>query len=183
MRQDPDIILVGEIRDKDTAEMAFRAAMTGHQVFTTLHTNSALGVFPRLMDIGIQPGILSGNIIGVIAQRLVRTLCPNCKQAYTPDEDEARILNCNPDAVLYRPVGCTACDHKGYKGRMALIEWLRMDPELDELVANHAPLHDIRRAAIALGYHPLAEDGVARVLEGVTSLAEVARVVDLTGRV
>ena len=96
MRQDPDIILVGEIRDKDTAEMAFRAAMTGHQVFTTLHTNSALGVFPRLMDIGIQPGILSGNIIGVIAQRLVRKLCPHCKEAYTPDEDEARILGADP---------------------------------------------------------------------------------------
>ena len=96
MRQDPDIILVGEVRDKDTAEMAFRAAMTGHQVFTTLHTNSALGVFPRLMDIGIQPGILSGNIIGVIAQRLVRKLCPHCKEAYTPDEHEARILGADP---------------------------------------------------------------------------------------
>jgi type II secretory ATPase GspE/PulE/Tfp pilus assembly ATPase PilB-like protein len=184
MRQDPDIILVGEIRDKETAEMAFRAAMTGHQVFTTLHTNSALGVFPRLMDIGIQPGILSGNIIGVVAQRLVRKLCPHCKEAYTPDEHEIHILNWKEgDAPIYRPTGCPACDHKGYKGRMALIELLRMDPELDELVANDAPLHEIRRAAFEHGYHPLAEDGIKRVLNGVTSLAEVARVVDLTGRV
>ena len=184
MRQDPDIILVGEIRDKETAEMAFRAAMTGHQVFTTLHTNSALGVFPRLMDIGIQPGILSGNIIGVVAQRLVRKLCPHCKEAYTPDEHEIHILGWKEnDAPIYRPTGCPACDHKGYKGRMALIELLRMDPELDELVANDAPLHEIRRAAFEHGYHPLAEDGIKRVLNGVTSLAEVARVVDLTGRV
>ena len=165
MRQDPDIILVGEIRDKDTAEMAFRAAMTGHQVFTTLHTNSALGVFPRLMDIGIQPGILSGNIIGVIAQRLVRKLCPHCKEAYTPDEHEARILGADPaqPPQIYRAAGCPACSHKGYKGRLALIELLRMDPTLDELVANHAPLHEIRRAAFEHGYHPLAEDGIQRV--------------------
>src|SRR5512134_948370 len=149
MRQDPDIILVGEIRDRDTAEMAFRAAMTGHQVFTTLHTNSALGVFPRLMDIGIQPGILSGNIIGVIAQRLVRKLCPHCKEAYTPDEHEARILAADPaePTWIFRATGCPACSHKGYRGRLALIELLRMDPTLDELVANNAPLHEIRRAA------------------------------------
>jgi type II secretory ATPase GspE/PulE/Tfp pilus assembly ATPase PilB-like protein len=185
MRQDPDIILVGEIRDRDTAEMAFRAAMTGHQVFTTLHTNSALGVFPRLTDIGIQPGILSGNIIGVIAQRLVRRLCPHCREAYTPDEHEARILGADPDQppTLYRPAGCPACTHKGYRGRLALIELLRMDPQLDELVANHAPLPEIRRTALAQGYRPLAEDGIQRVLDGTTSLAEVARVVDLTGRV
>jgi type II secretory ATPase GspE/PulE/Tfp pilus assembly ATPase PilB-like protein len=185
MRQDPDIILVGEIRDKDTAEMAFRAAMTGHQVFTTLHTNSALGVFPRLMDIGVQPGILSGNIIGVVAQRLVRKLCPHCREAYTPDEHESLILGVDPAEPpwIFRATGCPACSNKGYRGRLALIELLRMDPELDELVANHAPLHEIRRAAFEHGYHPLAEDGVKRVLDGVTSLAEVARVVDLTGRV
>jgi type II secretory ATPase GspE/PulE/Tfp pilus assembly ATPase PilB-like protein len=130
MRQDPDIILVGEIRDKDTAEMAFRAAMTGHQVFTTLHTNSALGVFPRLMDIGIQPGILSGNIIGVVAQRLVRKLCSHCREAYTPDEDESRILGVDPaqPPQIYRAAGCPACGNKGYRGRLALIELLRMDP-------------------------------------------------------
>jgi type II secretory ATPase GspE/PulE/Tfp pilus assembly ATPase PilB-like protein len=165
--------------------MAFRAAMTGHQVFTTLHTNSALGVFPRLMDIGILPGILSGNIIGVIAQRLIRKLCPRCKEAYTPDEHEARILGIDPAQApqIYRATGCPACSNKGYRGRLALIELLRMDPTLDELVASHAPLHEIRRAAFEHSYHPLAEDGIQRVKDGVTSLAEVARVVDLTGRV
>ncbi|MGA7178191.1 MAG: ATPase, T2SS/T4P/T4SS family [Thiobacillaceae bacterium] len=185
MRQDPDIILVGEVRDKETAEMAFRAAMTGHQVFTTLHTNSALGVFPRLFDIGIQPGIMAGNIIGVVAQRLIRRLCPRCKRSYTPDEAEAQILGWHEagQPTIYQPAGCPACNGKGYKGRMALIELLRMNNELDELVARNAGLHDIRNAAIQHGYHPLAEDGIRRVLEGITSLAEVSRVVDLTGRV
>ncbi len=185
MRQDPDIILVGEVRDKETAEMAFRAAMTGHQVFTTLHTNSALGVFPRLLDIGIQPGIMAGNIIGVVAQRLVRLLCPHCKQGYTPEETEARILGWEAAGrpTLYRPQGCPTCDGKGYRGRTALIELLRMDADLDEMVARGAALHEIRAASLARGYQPLADDGVARVLAGATSFAEVARVVDLTGRV
>ena len=185
MRQDPDIILVGEVRDRETADMAFRAAMTGHQVFTTLHTNSALGAFPRLLDIGILPDIMAGNIIGVIAQRLVRLLCPHCKEAYTP-------TNTNPPSSASTrpprrrstvPWVARRCSHKGYRGRLALIELLRMDPILDELVANHAPLHEIRRAAFEHGYHPLAEDGIQRVKDGVTSLSEVARVVDLTGRV
>jgi type IV pilus assembly protein PilB len=185
MRQDPDIILVGEVRDRETAEMAFRAAMTGHQVFTTLHTNSSLGVFPRLLDIGIQPGIMAGNIIGVVAQRLARRLCPHCKRAYIPDEAEARILRWHEagEPTIFQPVGCPSCDGKGYRGRMALIELLRMDNTLDEMVASSAGLHEIRRAAIERGYRPLAEDGIRRVLEGITSLAEVSRVVDLTGHV
>jgi type II secretory ATPase GspE/PulE/Tfp pilus assembly ATPase PilB-like protein len=185
MRQDPDIILVGEVRDKETAEMAFRAAMTGHQVFTTLHTNSALGVFPRLLDIGIQPGIMAGNIIGVVAQRLVRRLCSQCKQAYTPDDAEARILGWQEagQPKIFQSAGCPACGGKGYRGRMALIELLRMDNELDEAVARSAGLHEIRRSAMERGYRPLAEDGIRRVLEGLTSLAEVSRVVDLTGRI
>jgi type II secretory ATPase GspE/PulE/Tfp pilus assembly ATPase PilB-like protein len=106
MRQDPDIILVGEIRDEDTATMAFRAAMTGHQVFSTLHTNSALGTFPRLLDIGVSPDIMAGNIIGVVAQRLVRVLCPHCKEAYSPDADERRLLGlqAKADVQIYRQV-------------------------------------------------------------------------------
>src|SRR5581483_1460145 len=114
MRQDPDIILVGEIRDRDTAEMAFRAAMTGHQVFTTLHTNSALGAFPRLLDIGIVPDIMAGNIIGVIAQRLVRVLCEQCKEAYVPNSEERQLVGRDLDAELklFRPVGCPKCNHR-----------------------------------------------------------------------
>jgi type II secretory ATPase GspE/PulE/Tfp pilus assembly ATPase PilB-like protein len=183
MRQDPDIILVGEVRDKETAEMAFRAAMTGHQVFTTLHTNSALGAFPRLIDIGIQPDIMAGNIIGVIAQRLVRVLCPQCKEAYAPGNAERRMLGAMGDKVsyLYRPAGCKQCDSKGYKGRTAIMELLMMDSDLDELVARRATSRELRTAALAKGFRPLADEALRRVVDGVTSLAEVGRAVDLTG--
>jgi type II secretory ATPase GspE/PulE/Tfp pilus assembly ATPase PilB-like protein len=184
MRQDPDIILVGEVRDKETAEMAFRAAMTGHQVFTTLHTNSALGVFPRLLDIGIQPAIMAGNIIGVIAQRLVRTLCPQCRQPYAPSREEQLMLGERPAGVdaLYRPAGCRSCDGKGYKGRTAIMELLLMDDDMDELVARRATARELRSTAAAKGFRPLAEAGIERVVEGTTTLAELARAVDLTGR-
>ena len=185
MRQDPDVILVGEVRDKDTAVMAFRAAMTGHQVFTTLHTNSALGTIPRLLDIGISTEIMSGNIIGMIAQRLARVLCQHCKQAYQPSPEELKLLGLAPDSTptIYRPVGCTHCHHKGYRGRIALMELLFIDSDLDELIARHATIRELRAAALGKGFKPLAEDGIRRVLEGRTSLAEVSRVVDLTGRV
>ena len=184
MRQDPDIILVGEIRDHDTAEMAFRAAMTGHQVFSTLHTNSALGAFPRLLDIGIQPDIMAGNIIGVIAQRLLRVLCAHCKEAYAPTPVERQILGAEAGnaARIYRPVGCSRCNNKGYKGRSAVMELLVMDSDIDELVARRATAKELRAAALAKNFRPLAEEGVARVLDGTTSLAEVSRTVDLTGR-
>jgi general secretion pathway protein E/type IV pilus assembly protein PilB len=185
MRQDPDIILVGEIRDRDTAEMAFRAAMTGHQVFTTLHTNSALGAFPRLLDIGIVPDIMAGNVIGVIAQRLVRALCTNCKEAYVPNPEERQVLgrDLDPELKLFRPVGCVKCSHRGYRGRTAVMEILHMDADLDELVARRATPRDLREAALAKGFRSLAEEGIQRVIEGITSLAEVARAIDLTGQV
>ena len=187
MRQDPDIILVGEVRDRETAEMAFRAAMTGHQVFTTLHTNSALGAFPRLLDIGILPDIIAGNVIGVIAQRLVRTLCTQCRIEYRPSLEEKRILGVPPESMAtvfrHREGGCRHCNARGYKGRMAILEILHMDPDLDELVARRATARELRRAADERGFRSLADEGVARVLEGATSLAEVSRSVDLTGRV
>ncbi len=185
MRQDPDIILVGEVRDHETAEMAFRAAMTGHQVFTTLHTNSALGAFPRLLDIGILPDIMSGNIIGVIAQRLVRVLCSHCKEAYRPDQDESAIMGVKPEdnITIYKPVGCPRCNSKGYRGRRALMELLRIDSDLDGLIAQRASAQTLKNAALEKGFKTLADDGIRRVLEGETSLAEVSRVIDLTGRV
>jgi type II secretory ATPase GspE/PulE/Tfp pilus assembly ATPase PilB-like protein len=184
MRQDPDIILVGEVRDRDTAEMAFRAAMTGHQVFTTLHTNSALGTFPRLLDIGIAPDIMAGNIIGILAQRLVRTLCGNCKEAYEPNAEERLILDIGPDDTLklYRPVGCVQCSNRGYKGRTAVLEILHMDADMDELVARRASPRELREAAVSKGFRSLADEGLQRVIEGVTSLSEVARAIDLTAR-
>jgi general secretion pathway protein E/type IV pilus assembly protein PilB len=184
MRQDPDIILVGEVRDRETAEMAFRAAMTGHQVFTTLHTNSALGAFPRLLDIGIQPDIMAGNIIGVIAQRLVRVLCSHCKEAYAPSQDERALLGMAGDSTsfLYRPVGCKQCSNKGYRGRTPIMELLMMDADMDELVARRATAKELRAEAVSKGFRSLAEEGIGCVIEGTTSLAEVARSVDLTGR-
>jgi type IV pilus assembly protein PilB len=182
MRQDPDIILVGEIRDHPTAEMAFRAAMTGHQVYSTLHTNSSIGAIPRLLDIGILPDIMASNIIGIIAQRLVRLLCPHCKYPYRPDAGERRLLGLahNDDTTIYRAAGCEICQHQGYIGRMALMELLKMDNELDDLISRRASIHQLKQSALSRGYRPLSGDGVQRILQGVTSLAEVARVVDLT---
>ena len=184
MRQDPDIILVGEIRDHATAEMAFRAAMTGHQVYSTLHTNSAIGAIPRLLDIGILPDIMAGNIIGIIAQRLVRVLCPHCKYSYQPDATERKLLGIRPEdeVKLYRAAGCDLCNHQGYKGRLAIMELLKMDSDLDDLVARRASIRDLKQAALDKGFRPLASDGLQRVLQGITSLSEIARVVDLTDR-
>jgi type IV pilus assembly protein PilB len=186
LRQDPDIILVGEIRDEDTATMAFRAAITGHQVFSTLHTNSALGAIPRLLDIGIRPDIMAGNIIGVMAQRLVRKLCPHCKEAYTPSELEGRLLKLtatNSPILICQARGCTECDRQGYKGRTAIMELVKFDLEMDELIARSATLRELRSWALNQGFKPLAEAGIDRVLDGTTSLDEVSRVIDLTHRV
>jgi type IV pilus assembly protein PilB len=184
MRQDPDIILVGEVRDEDTATMAFRAAMTGHQVFTTLHTNSALGAFPRLLDIGILPDIMAGNIIGVIAQRLVRVLCKHCKEAYSLDENEHKQLGLKSaeSPIIYKAKGCRFCGLTGYFGRMAIIELLRIDHDMDSLISRRAHMDELRAMAYSKGFVSLADDGVRRVLEGYTSLAEVMRVIDLTNR-
>ena len=184
MRQDPDVILVGEIRDEDTAEMAFRAAMTGHQVYSTLHTNSAVGAIPRLLDIGIVPDIMSGNIIGIVAQRLVRKLCRTCRQPYDPDVRERRLLGLTPTepASLYRSVGCEQCDYQGYRGRMSILEILKIDPAIDELIARRATAREILTAALAKGFRTLAEDGIRLVKLGVTGLDELMRVVDLTDR-
>jgi general secretion pathway protein E/type IV pilus assembly protein PilB len=184
MRQDPDVILVGEIRDHETAEMAFRAAMTGHQVYTTLHTNSAVGAFPRLLDIGIVPDILAGNIIGILAQRLVRRLCRTCRQSYDPDARERRLLGVTPteSAALYRAVGCEHCDYQGFRGRQSILEILKVDGALDEMVARRATAREILAAARAQGFKTLADDGARLVRQGTTSLDELMRVVDLTDR-
>ncbi len=185
MRQDPDIILVGEVRDKATAEMAFRAAMTGHQVFTTLHSNSAVGALPRLKDIGVTNEILAGNIIGIIAQRLVRKLCKYCKKPYLPSETDLQLLS-NREGIrpekIYKARGCKACDHSGYKGRLALMEVLKMNSELDDMLANNATAKQIKDIAIQQGFFSLADDGVRHICDGITSIKEVSRVTDLTDK-
>src|SRR6266702_3203411 len=184
MRQDPDVILVGEIRDEDTATMAFRAAMTGHQVYSTLHTNSAAGAIPRLLDIGIVPDVLAGNIIGIVAQRLVRRLCKHCKQAHQASAGECSMLAAPADRppTLYRAVGCDQCDYQGYRGRMAIMEILKMDGELDQLIAHRATGRELHKSALTRGFRTLADDGVRRVLDGSTALDELMRVIDLTDR-
>jgi len=184
MRQDPDVILVGEIRDEETAEMAFRAAMTGHQVYSTLHTNSAVGAFPRLIDTGVTPEVMAGNMIGIIAQRLIRRLCKHCRQPYTATSAECRLLGVKTDRppTVYRAVGCDHCDYQGYRGRLAIMEILKLDVDIDELIARRATARELQLAAIAKGFRTLADDGSRRVLEGTTTLDELMRVVDLTDR-
>ena len=186
MRQDPDVILVGEIRDQETAEMAFRAAMTGHQVYSTLHTNSAIGAIPRLQDLGVLPDIMAGNIIGVVAQRLMRRLCIHCRQAYRPeDELTLKILGVAKDwrGEVFRHVGCEQCGNTGYKGRVAIMELFKMDGDIDDLIARRATGREIREAARRTGFRTLAEDAISRVLKGETSLDEISRIVDLTDRI
>ncbi len=182
MRQDPDIILVGEVRDEATAEMAFRAAMTGHQVFTTLHTNSALGSIPRLIDIGVKADIMAGNIIGIIGQRLLRTLCESCKKERPSEEFEQIILGVDKKIAIYDPIGCDACSGSGYKGRVSVLEVLKMDDELDELIANHSTMREVTNYAIKSGFKTMADDGIRRIISGQTTIEELSRVVDLTAR-
>lgn len=183
LRQDPDIILVGEVRDQDTADMALRAAMTGHQVFSTLHTNSAVGAIPRLLDLGIVPDVLAGNIIGVIAQRLIRKLCVRCRSDDTPNDLERRLLRVDADRDIrvYRANGCDFCHQSGYKGRIAVTELLKVDADIDDLISHRASRKEIHDMAVSKGFEPIIEDGLRRVLDGTTTLEEVSRVVDLTG--
>ncbi len=186
MRQDPDVILVGEIRDQETAEMAFRAAMTGHQVYSTLHTNSAIGAIPRLQDLGVLPDIMAGNIIGVVAQRLMRRLCLHCREPYHPEDPMTRrVLGVDAEwrGQIFRAVGCDLCDNTGYKGRVAIMELFKMDGDMDELIARRATGREIREAARKTGFRTLAEDAISRVIDGQTSLDEISRIVDLTDRV
>jgi len=186
LRQDPDIILVGEIRDEDTASMAFRAAMTGHQVFSTLHANSATGSIPRLIDMGVRPDIMAGNLIGILSQRLVRRLRAGCAEAYVPSPIERRILGVGDDSAVNI---CRVAEefrhaeHQGYEGRTAVMELLKFDRDLDELIARGASARELLANAHAKGFIPLADVAIQRVLNHVTTLDEISRVVDLTDRV
>ncbi len=180
MRQDPDIILVGEIRDGDTADMAFRAAMTGHQVFTTLHTNSAIGAIPRLNNIGVASDIMAGNIIGIIGQRLIRILCEKCKQPRQSEEFEQIILGVDHPVKLFSAKGCPSCAGIGYRGRTLVMEVLTMNEELDEMIAQKVTMPQFRKHARQGDFRTMAEDGLRLVAEGRTTIEELSRVVDLT---
>lgn len=183
LRQDPDVILVGEIRDRETAVTAIQAAMTGHQVYSSLHTNDAIGAIPRLLDMGVPPYLLAGNLICVVAQRLARLLC-SCKEKKPVGEFEKKILGEKYKDVteLYYPVGCKKCNNKGYKGRSVVNEILVFDPELDEMIARGATKKEILQYVKKGGFLTLDEDGLEKVVAGVTDIKELMRVVDLTQR-
>jgi type IV pilus assembly protein PilB len=182
LRQDPDIIMVGEIRDEETARIAIHAALTGHLVLSTLHTNDAPTSVTRLVDMGIEPFLVASSLIGVIAQRLVRVLCERCKQAYTPPAEVlqrlgAPMLTADGQVPVYRPVGCDMCTKIGYKGRIGIFEIMIVDETIQTLVTQRAPIAEIKAQAIKAGMWTLAEDGLEKVILGVTSPEEVLDVV------
>ncbi|RYZ91206.1 MAG: type II/IV secretion system protein, partial [Moraxellaceae bacterium] len=184
MRQDPDIIMIGEIRDQDTADMGIQAALTGHLVLSTLHTNDAPSSLTRLHDLGVQPFLTAATILGVMAQRLVRTLCEYCKIPGSIDPESWNQLvnpwSSKPPAQIYHAVGCEHCRGTGYKGRMGLYEILVLTTEMKRIVGDGANLNQIKQQAYREGLQPLRLAGAKRVAEGTTTLEEVMRVVPLS---
>jgi general secretion pathway protein E len=178
LRQDPDILMIGEIRDLETAQIGVQAALTGHLVLSTLHTNDAAGAIARLMDMGVPDYLLTSTINGVAAQRLVRKLCPDCREASEPDAELLARLDAgdNPPRVLYHAKGCDHCKGTGYAGRAALVEVLVMDDALRRLVLQRADAREIEKAAVEGGMRTLYQDGLLKAAAGVTSIEEVLRV-------
>ena len=180
LRQDPNIIMVGEVRDTETAEITINAALTGHLVLSTLHTNDAPGAITRLLDMGIEPFLIVSSVRGVIAQRLVRRICPECKTEYTPgpDSDERILLGIGPHdpLVLFKGEGCPQCHYTGYQGRLAIHEVMPLLPEMKKLIMQHAPDQEIFALAKKQGTSTIREDGIAKALMGQTTLDELVRV-------
>jgi general secretion pathway protein E len=176
LRQDPDVIMIGEIRDRETAQIAVQASLTGHLVLATLHTNDAPSAITRLVDMGIEPFLLASSTIGVLAQRLARRLCPDCRQAYKSDAGEMELLGVKKRRTLFRAVGCPECNQTGYRGRTGLYELLVVDEAIRTLVHRGGNEQDIRTRAVENGMMLLRDDGLARVLAGETTLDEVLRV-------
>jgi type II secretory ATPase GspE/PulE/Tfp pilus assembly ATPase PilB-like protein len=185
LRQDPDVILVGEIRDKETAITAIQAAMTGHQVYSSLHTNDALGAIPRLMNMGVPSYLMSGSLICVIAQRLARKICSNCKVEEPISTFDRRMLGEKHREVkkLYKGAGCEKCGDSGYKGRVVIAEILPFDRELDDLVVNSAGRKEMYAYIMKKGFIPMVEDGINKVIQGATDIKELMRIVDMTERI
>lgn len=178
LRQDPDIIMVGEIRDRETADIAVRAATTGHLVLSTLHTNDAAGALPRLIDMGAENYLVASALAGVVAQRLVRKICPYCREEYLlpADSPQALFMGQNKDVVLFRGRGCNKCGHTGYHGRMAIHEVLRVTGRIRGLIMEKASAEKIKQAAVAEGMIPLKDDGILKAVQGLTTIEEVMRV-------
>jgi len=198
LRQDPDVVMIGEIRDAETAKTAIEAALTGHMVFSTLHTNNAAGVIPRLIDLDANPKIMVSALSLSIAQRLVRKLCPFCKVEKTPTEEEAKVMklimdgikeegknlenyHINPDAPikLFSPAGCKKCNMIGYKGRIGIFEAIKTDEAIEKIMPQNPSEREIKKVARAQGILSMRQDGVVKILNGITSLEEVQSVVDL----
>lgn len=180
LRQDPDIVMIGEIRDTETAEIAIQAALTGHLVLSTLHTNDAPAAIPRLIDMGVEPYLLSSTVVGVVAQRLVRRVCPNCRERYTPSPEELKELDLSIEQlngnVLYRGKGCPQCYGSGYKGRHGIYELLTIHSDLRSQIAKNGDATELRRLAIEEGMLTLRQHGAHLVRAGITTVAEVLRV-------
>jgi len=179
LRQDPDVILVGEIRDSETAEIAIQAALTGHLVFSTLHTNDSAGAVTRLIDMKIEPFLISSSVMAVLAQRLVRVLCTHCRESYeltASERTELEIRTGGEGAMVYRAKGCEACFHTGYLGRSAIYELLLLDDELRQLIMKSSDSSTIKALAVEKGMQSLRQDGAVKVLKGITSVEEVVRV-------
>ena len=189
LRQDPDIIMVGEIRDLETSEIAIQAALTGHLVLSTLHTNDAPSTVTRMVDMGVEPFLISASVIGALAQRLARRICPECKEEYAPPRDILLSFGVEPDEVspgdgnkFYRGVGCENCRHTGYRGRIGIFELMVVNDEIRELVVRRASAGDIKEAAMAAGMMTLLQDGFRKVRAGITDIEELTRVVFTAGQ-
>jgi general secretion pathway protein E len=178
LRQDPDVVMVGEIRDLETAEIAVQASLTGHLVLSTLHTNTAVGSVTRLRDMGVEPFLLASSLIGLLAQRLIRLLCPDCKQPYTADASECRILGVQqgaPAPTLHRAVGCAKCRQTGYRGRTGIHELVEVDETMRRMIHDNSPEAELD--AYARRSSPsIRQDGQRKVLAGLTTLEEILRV-------
>jgi type IV pilus assembly protein PilB len=179
LRQDPDVLMIGEIRDLETAEVAIEASLTGHLVFSTLHTNDAAGAVTRLIDMDVPPYLISSTLEAVLGQRLVRTICENCKTPYPPDDETLQRVNLKQADVGDRPFyygrGCPYCSSTGYKGRKGIFEYLRVSEPVRELINERQPTLIIRERARALGMRTMREDGVRNVLDGYTTVDEILR--------
>lgn len=187
LRQDPDVILVGEIRDLETSEIAIQAALTGHLVLSTLHTNDAPSTITRLVDMGVEPFLISSSVIASMSQRLARKICENCREPYDPPRDMLMGFGFDPDApenrdmVFYHGRGCENCRQTGYRGRIGVYELMTMNQEIAELIVKRASAGQIKEAALAAGMVTLQKDGFRKVLKGVTTVEELTRIVFTAG--
>jgi general secretion pathway protein E len=186
LRQDPTVILVGEVRDLETAEIAIQASLTGHLVLSTIHTNDAPSAITRLVDMGVEPFLVGSSLVAVLAQRLVRILCTDCREAYTASDEELQEIGVKPpdrDVQLYKAAGCAACNHTGYRGRMGIFELMMIDDDIRSMVSKSVDSKTIKRTAVSKGMGTLRVDGARKVLRGLTSVAEVIRATEEEGAV